>query len=94
MEDIHTGDKVVVRVKDAFTTDNGGGKARVLGDVVFASPKGTFSVVNVGKYNVTYWNNEIMEFDPNKFKLGDNNRVELISPSSNEDSDEAEEEEQ
>ena len=90
MDDIHTGDKVVVRVKDAFTTENNGSKIRVLGDVVFASPKGTFSVVNVGKYNVTYWNNEIMEFDPSKFKVNDNNRVEFISPSSTEESDDAE----
>lgn len=90
MEDIHVGDKVVVKIKDSFTSEANNGKSRVLGDVVFVSPKGTFSVVSVGKYNVTYWNNEIMEFDAEKFRVDGNNRVEYISPASSEPAADAE----
>ena len=88
MDDIHVGDKVVVKLKEYFSGE-GNAKPRVKGEVKFVNTKANFAVVDIGKYNVTYWNNEIMPFDPEKFRLTTNNRVELISPaSSEEESDE------
>ncbi len=88
MDDIHVGDKVVVKLKEYFSGE-GNAKPRVQGEVKFVNTKANFAVVDVGKYNVTYWNNEIMPFDPEKFRLTTTSRVELISPaSSEEESDE------
>lgn len=89
MDDIHVGDKVVVKLKEYFSGE-GNAKPRVQGEVKFVNTRSNYAVVNVGKYNVTYWNNEIMPFDPERFRITGNNRVEPISPSSAETDDEAE----
>ncbi|MGN1340926.1 MAG: hypothetical protein ACI4WS_11585 [Oscillospiraceae bacterium] len=81
MDDIHVGDKVVVKLKEYFSGE-GNAKPRVQGEVKFVNTRANFSVVDVGKYSVTYWNNEIMPFDPEKFRVTVGNRVEYISPSS------------
>ena len=84
MDNIHVGDKVVVRLKESYYSD-GNTRPIVQGEVVYASPKGTYAVVNVGKYNVTYWNNEINLFDTNKYRKTSGNRVEHISGASSDD---------
>lgn len=84
MDDIHVGDKVVVKLKEYFSGE-GNAKPRVQGEVKYVNTKANFAVVDVGKYNVTYWNNEIMPFDTEKFRLTSGNRVEYISPVSSDD---------
>mgnify|MGYP004495282057 CR=1 FL=1 len=85
MDNIHAGDKVVVRLKESYYSD-GNTRPIVQGEVVYASPKGTYAVVNVGKYNVTYWNNEINLFDTNKYRYSNNgNRVEPIPGAASDD---------
>lgn len=84
MDNIHAGDKVVVRLKESYYSD-GNTRPIVQGEVVYASPKGTYAVVNVGKYNVTYWNNEINAYDTNKYKMTNGNRVEPIPGAASDD---------
>lgn len=80
MEDIRTGDKVVVKLKEYFSGE-GNSKPRVQGEVIFVNTKANFAVVDVGKYNVTYWNNEIIPFDPTKYRFTAGNRVEPVAGS-------------
>lgn len=86
MDDIHAGDKVVVKLKEYFSGE-GNAKPRVQGEVKFVNTRANFAVVDVGKYNVTYWNNEIMPFDPDKYKFTVGNRVEPISGAASSDAE-------
>lgn len=78
MENINVGDKVVVRLRESYYSD-GNARPIVQGKVIYVSPRGTYSVVNLGGYNVSYWNNEINAFDESKYRLTNGNRVQMIS---------------
>lgn len=77
MDNIHTGDKVVVRLKESYYSD-GTVRPLVQGEIVYVSPKGTYAVVRISNYNVTYWNSEIFKYDEAKYRFTSGNRLEPI----------------
>ena len=78
MGEIHVGDKVVVRLKEYFSGE-GNIRPLVQGEVKFVNTTANFAVVDVGNYRVSYWLNEISEFNKNEYEFTSRNRVKRTS---------------
>ena len=80
MGDIKVGDKVVVRLKEYFSGE-GSVRPLVQGVVMFVNTTANFAVIDVGNYRVSYWLNEIAEYNENEFEYTYRNRVKRTSVS-------------
>lgn len=80
MGDIKVGDKVVVRLKEYFSGE-GSVRPLVQGIVMFVNTTANFAVIDVGNYRVSYWLNEIAEYNENEFEYTYRNRVKRTSVS-------------
>ena len=80
MGDIKVGDKVVVRLKEYFSGEGSVGPL-VQGVVMFVNTTANFAVIDVGNYRVSYWLNEIAEYNENEFEYTYRNRVKRTSVS-------------
>ena len=80
MGDIKVGDKVVVRLKEYFSGE-GSVRPLVQGVVMFVNTTANFAVIDVGNYRVSYWLNEIAEYNENVFEYTYRNRVKRTSVS-------------
>lgn len=80
MGDIKVGDKVVVRLKEYFSGE-GSVRPLVQGVVMFVNTTANFAVIDVGNYRVSYWLNEIAEYNANEFEYTYRNRVKRTSVS-------------
>ena len=80
MGDIKVGDKVVVRLKE-YLSGEGSVRPLVQGVVMFVNTTANFAVIDVGNYRVSYWLNEIAEYNENEFEYTYRNRVKRTSVS-------------